>query len=140
MIIKERRKKFVRETIDFFKSFVPLTIVMVNCCVPSLPTYRFRFRQLFHTRYRSSTRCRSLGPSTWYLAYSWHTMLLGPTRPVMGRSTKNNWRGNVGRRGPTTGSYQVPFTGSYCRHIGPRPTEALRCLSRAIGPSPTVCL
>jgi len=48
-IIKERRKKFVRETIDFFKFFVPLTVIMVNCCVPSLPTYRFRFRQLFHT-------------------------------------------------------------------------------------------
>jgi len=48
-IIKERRKKFVRETIDFFKFFVPLTVVMVNCCVPLLPTYRFRFCQLFHT-------------------------------------------------------------------------------------------
>jgi len=42
--IQERRKQFVRETIDFFNFFVPLTVVMVNCCVPSLPTF-----SLFHT-------------------------------------------------------------------------------------------
>jgi len=67
-IIKERRKKFVREMINFFNFFVPLTIVMVNCCVPSLPAYCFHFASFFTllhipgTRYHSSTRCHSLVP------------------------------------------------------------------------------
>jgi len=83
-IIQERRKKFARETIDFL-IFVWLTVIMVNCFVPSLGQLII-FASISHSWVPGT-----IGPSTWCLGTTWyHTILL--LYPVMG--TINNWHGN----------------------------------------------